>query len=204
MRCTNAQLAKNPMEPGSTISNSTKMHREKEGNIHTGHDKHNESNQGRITNIQNCPREPTKADSSRPEEERVEENITTCHTGSGKCAPVPSVILGAEQEIHEQHGRGGRGDDHQTIADEQEAEHVVDLVGPERGHDEIEFHENGSKGKKTGQKHRWDRAQGAGHGGNLTGNLVGLGGTFDCLETGVSQQFNSTDNRRERRNLPVA
>ena len=186
MRCTNAQLAKNPMEPGSTISNSTKMHREKERNIHTGHDKHNESNQGRITNIQNCPREPTKADSSRPEEERVEENIATCHTGSGKCAPVPSVILGAEQEIHEQHGRGGRGDDHQTIADEQEAEHVVDLVGPERGHDEIEFHENGSKGKKTGQKHRWDRAQGAGHGGNLTGNLVGLGGTFDSLETGVS------------------
>ena len=186
MRCTNAQLAKNPMEPGSTISNSTKMHREKEGNIHTGHDKHNESDQRRIANIQNRSREPTKANSSRPEEERVEENIATCHTSSRKCAPMPPVILGAKQEIHQQHCCGGGGDDHQTIAYEQEAKHVVDLVGPERGHDEIEFHENRSKGKKTGQKHRWDRAQGAGHGGNLTGNLVGLGGTFDSLETGVS------------------
>ena len=47
------------------------------------------------------------------------------------------VILCAEGEIDHQHGHGGAGDDHQRVAEKEEAEHVVDLVEPDAVGDEV-------------------------------------------------------------------
>jgi hypothetical protein len=60
---------------------------------------------------------------------------------------MPSPILGAQQEVGEQDGGGGSGQDHEPVTDEEEAEHVVEFRRPDGGHDEVEFNEDGAKGE---------------------------------------------------------
>jgi len=56
-------------------------------------------------------------------------------------------ILRAQQEIRQQDCCCGRCQDHETVADEEEAEHVVEFAGPDAGHDEVEFDEDGAEGE---------------------------------------------------------
>lgn len=123
---------------------------------HTCQDKHNEGDQRRITHIKHGSSQPTKAHACGPEDQRVDEHIATGHTGTGKRTPVPAVILGAQQEVYQQHSRSRGGDDHQAVAEEQETEHVVDLVGPQRRHDKVQLNEDGAEWKDAGQQNGRD------------------------------------------------
>ena len=67
------------------------------------------------------------------------------------------IILGAQQEVDEQNGNGSTGDDHNTVAEEEEAEHVVDLSKPHVIHDEIKFDEDGAKGEESNKCHGGQR-----------------------------------------------
>ena len=63
------------------------------------------------------------------------------------------IILTAEQEVNEENGDGRAGDDHDAVAKEEEAEHVVYFAEPHVVHDEVEFDENGTKGKDANEEH---------------------------------------------------
>ena len=68
------------------------------------------------------------------------------------------VVLGAEQEVDEEDGDGGAGDDHEAVAEEEEAEHVVDFAEPHVVHDEVELDEDGAKGEDAYEGHGGKRA----------------------------------------------
>lgn len=141
----------------------------------------NETDQGRIAHVEHRTSETAKAHASRPEDERVQKHIATGHAGARKGAPVPPVVLRAEQEVHQQNGGSGRCDNHQTVAEEEKTKHVVDFVGPQRGHDEVELNEDRAERKDASQQDGWDGAKATRHGRDLTGDLVGLGWTFKSL-----------------------
>ena len=91
------------------------------------------------------------------------------------------VILATKQEVYHEHGDSGASNDHKSVAEEQEAEHVVDLAEPDRGHDEVEFDENGAEGEDADQEHGWDGAHVGGARWNLARNLVGADWGCDGL-----------------------
>lgn len=91
------------------------------------------------------------------------------------------VILRAEQEIHEQDGDGSAGDDHDAVAEKEEAEHVVDFTEPHVVHDEIELDHDGAEGEDADKEHGGEGAE-VGYGrGDLAGDLVGADGGLDGL-----------------------
>ena len=55
------------------------------------------------------------------------------------------VILAAEQEVYEQYSDGGAGDDHDAVAKEEEAEHVVNSAGPDTAHDKVKLDNNSTE-----------------------------------------------------------
>ncbi len=63
------------------------------------------------------------------------------------------VVLGAEQEVDEQDGDGGARDDHNAVAEEEEAEHVVDFAEPHVVHDEVELDEDCTEWKDADESH---------------------------------------------------
>lgn len=83
--------------------------------------------------------------------------------GAGACtqegSPLPVVVLGAEQEVDEQHGDGGAGEDRDQVAEEEEAEHVVDLAEPDVVEDEEELDEDGAEGEDADKGHGGQGAQ---------------------------------------------
>lgn len=95
---------------------------------------------------------------------------------------MPPVVLATEQEVYQQHGCCGRCDDHQSVAEEQESKHVVDLVRPQRRHDKVQFHKDRPERKDAGQEHGGSSTQSPFHRGNLTGDLVGPGRSFNGLD----------------------
>lgn len=147
----------------------------------TSQNEHNEGDQRRIAHIEHRPRQSTKADPCRPENERIHKYISPGHTCTHKCAPVPPVVLCTQQEIHQQDSGSRRGNNHQAVAEEQEPEHVVDLVGPEGGHNEVQLDKNGTEGENSGQQNRRNCAQATRHRRNLPRDLVGLGRTLKRL-----------------------
>lgn len=69
------------------------------------------------------------------------------------------IVLCAEQEVDEQHGDGGAGQDHDQVAEEKEAEHVVELAEPDVVEDEEELDEDGAEGEDTDEGHGGEGAQ---------------------------------------------
>ena len=61
------------------------------------------------------------------------------------------IIFATQQEVHEKDGNGSASDDHDAVAQEEEAEHIVHFSKPHVVHDEIEFHEDGAKGEDADQ-----------------------------------------------------
>lgn len=148
----------------------------------TSQNEDNKSEESGVADIQHRAGETTEADPGDPEQNCVQEDVPAGHSRAGKRPPVPPVVFSAQQEVHQKHGRGSRCDNHQPVAEEQEAKHVVDLVRPQRGHDKVELHEYRSKGEDTGQQQRGNSTQRTRHRRDLARDLVGLGGTFNSLE----------------------
>lgn len=171
---------------------------------HTSQDKDQKANQGRISHVKDGPRQAAEAHSSGPKDERVEEDIETSHAGTAKRPPLPAVILRAKHKVDQQDRRSRRRDDHQHIAEKEESEHVVDLAGPQRVHDKVELHENGTKGENTRQQERRDRTESADGRRDLTGDLVRLGRAFNSLHTRAVSYISTGYQKRKEKNIPVA
>ncbi len=91
------------------------------------------------------------------------------------------IILATEQEVDEQDSNGGTSDDHDAVAEEEEAEHVVYLAKPHVVHDEIKLDEDSAEGKNADEEHGRDgskirsgRRYLAGYFVNADGRLHGL------------------------------
>lgn len=54
------------------------------------------------------------------------------------------VVLGTEEEVDREYSNSSACDDHQTVADEEEAEHVVYPREPDRVHDEVQLDKDGA------------------------------------------------------------
>lgn len=91
------------------------------------------------------------------------------------------IVLGAEEEIDEEDRDGGASDNHDAVAEEQEAEHVVHFAKPHVVHDEVEFDEDGAEGEDTDESHGGQRAQVGGARWDLTRNLVNANGRLHRL-----------------------
>ena len=63
------------------------------------------------------------------------------------------VVFGAQKVVDEHDGDGGARDDHDAVAEEQEAEHVVDAVEPQAVHNEVKLDEDGAKGEEADEEH---------------------------------------------------
>ena len=69
------------------------------------------------------------------------------------------VIFTAEQEVDEEDGNGGAGNDHDAVAEEEETEHVVYFAEPHVVHDEVELHEDGAEREDAHKDHGGQRAE---------------------------------------------
>lgn len=75
----------------------------------------------------------------------IEVDVQRRGRASHETRPLPSIILGVQQEVSADDGDARRH--HKENADHQqhEAEYVIDFVGPERGEDEVHFNEDGAE-----------------------------------------------------------
>lgn len=69
------------------------------------------------------------------------------------------IVLRTEQEVDQEYRDGGTGDDHDAVAEEEKAEHVVDFAEPHVVHDEVELDEDGAEGEDTDEEHGWEWAE---------------------------------------------
>lgn len=151
---------------------------EGEGGL-TGEDKHQEADQCTIPQIQHPAHQPAQMQLRGPVRDRMQEDVERAGAGGQERAPVPVVVLGAEQEVDEEDcDRGGRGD-HEAVAEEEEAEHVVHLAEPDGAHDEVELDEDGAEGEEADEQHGRDRAQVGCRRGDLARDLVCAHGRRD-------------------------
>lgn len=128
----------------------TEGHIEKKEETLTSQNEHQQPQKHWIAQIQHCPRQCRKTDPTSPENQGVQTDISTRHTRSEETPPLPPVVLGTEQEVDQEDCRSGGGEEHQEETDEEEAEHVVNLAGPDGCHNEEELDENGCEGEEAG------------------------------------------------------
>ena len=91
------------------------------------------------------------------------------------------VVLRAKEIVNEHDGDGRAGDDHNAVAQEEKAEHVVNLIEPDAVHDEVELDEDSTEGEGANEEHGWNGPEVGRARGNLAGDLVGADGSLDAL-----------------------
>mmetsp|Transcript_25720 Transcript_25720/g.41104 ORF Transcript_25720/g.41104 Transcript_25720/m.41104 type:complete len:244 (-) Transcript_25720:1218-1949(-) len=67
----------------------------------------------------------------------------------GVRSPVPVVVLGVEEEVRAHDGNAQRDDDKNQKDEEEKAVHVVHLVVPDGGEDEVCLDEDGAEGQQA-------------------------------------------------------
>ena len=176
MRCTKTQLAKNPIVPVNHKLALSKTRNLEEKPKHTSKHEPKRTRQRAITQIKH-PRSPArKTQRPDPIEHGVQKDIDGARTADAERAPLPVIVLGAEDEIRHQHSNCSRSDDHEAKAQKQEAEHVVNPAEPDAVHDEVELDEDGAKGQDADQQHAGNGTHVARAGRDLAGDLVGADG----------------------------
>lgn len=107
-----------------------------------------------ISQVQDPTGPRSETQRPHPVEQGIQHHI--CRTGAtgAKRSPLPVIILRAEQKVHHEDGDGGGRDDHEAVAEEEEAEHVVDAREPDGVHDKVEFDKDGAKGEDADDEHR--------------------------------------------------
>lgn len=125
----------------------------------TGQDKEQKADEETISHIQYPTGQASKTQFGHPIQQGVPEHVHRARPSRAKCPPLPVVILTAEKEVDQENGDGCASDDHDAIAEEKEAEHVVDFAKPHVVHDEVEFDKDGAEGEDADEKHGRDRAE---------------------------------------------
>lgn len=119
----------------------------------TGQDEEQKANKKTVSHIENSTGQASKTQLGHPIQQGVPKNIYCASPSRAECPPLPMVILTAEKEVDQQNGDGGACDDHDAVAEEEEAEHVVDFAEPHVVHDEVKLDKDGAEGEDADQKH---------------------------------------------------
>lgn len=69
------------------------------------------------------------------------------------------VVFRAQEEVNKENCDGSAGDDHDAVAEEEEAKHVVDFSKPHVVHDKVELDENRAEGEDANKEHGRNRAE---------------------------------------------
>lgn len=119
---------------------------------------------------------------------------------------MPVIVLAAEQEIYKQYSDGGACNDHDAVAKEEEAKHIIDSAGPDTAHDEVELDDDGTEGKDANEKHGGNGTEVACAGRNLTWYLISAYRRGNCLDNVgcVSTTSTNTKSRDLLWNLQAA
>jgi hypothetical protein len=149
---TNAHVATNPMVPVAQEVSNSYITRNRRTKL-TSQDKPQCTNQRTVPQIQH-PRSPRReAQSPDPIKHGIQKHINGRSARSEKRSPLPMVVFRTERKVDHKDRDGGRSHDHQTVAEEQEAEHVVDTAEPDAADDEVQLEEYGAKGKDADEEH---------------------------------------------------
>ena len=147
----------------------------------TGQDEEQKADQNGIAEVEHVAGEARQRHLAEPVDEGVEEDVEGAGAGGEESAPLPVVVLGAEQEVDHEDGDGGASDDHEPVADEEKAEHVVHLAEPDAFHDELELDVDGQERQHADDEHRRRRSEVARRWRNLSRDLVGSDRGVDGL-----------------------
>ena len=112
---------------------------------HTSQNEEQERDQCTVSDIQYSSCQTTELQLRDQINKCIQEHIESRSTSGHERSPVPVIILTAEKEVDHEHGDGCAGDNHETVAEEQEAEHVIDLAELDGGHDEVKLHKDSSE-----------------------------------------------------------
>ena len=151
MRWTKTQQATKPIVPVDQVSTVSKPKQNAEAL--TRHNKPQKTQQHGIAEIQQPARERAKTQHPRPIEQTIRKQVPSTGATARERAPLPVVVLGAEEEVNHHDGHRGARHDQQAEGQEQEAEHVVDPAAPETLHDEVELDEDGPEGQDADCQH---------------------------------------------------
>lgn len=138
----------------------------------TSKDEEKQGDQGTVANVKHSSGQATELDLCNEVQEAVEEDVGAARASREERPPLPIVVLGAEQEIGHENGDGSADNDHETVAQEEETEHVIDPAEPDRAHDEVKLNEDGAKGKETDEQAAGKGLEISRDRGDLSGNLV--------------------------------
>lgn len=83
----------------------------------------------------------------------VDVNVARGGGGGEEGGPVPAVVFSVEEEVSGYDSHADNDHKQQQHHKQHEPVHVVDLVRPERGEDEVHFNEDGAEGENTSQGH---------------------------------------------------
>lgn len=106
----------------------------------------------------------------------MDEDVNGDTTTDEEGFPLPSVIFVTQSVIDQQDGHQDSGDDHQDETEEEEPEHVVNSVEPDRVVNEIHLNCNGTKWEDTCDQRQWDSSQIPRLSWDLSWDLVHLDG----------------------------
>lgn len=105
-----------------------------------------EAYQCAVTEVEYTRRQAPKTDVTKPIDHCICKNIACRGPGSVEGSPLPVIVLTAKQKVNQENRDRGTCNDHNSVADEQKAEHVVNFSRPHILQNEEEFNEDSSEG----------------------------------------------------------
>lgn len=141
--CTKNQLEKKPIVPVLLYQPRSRI-QDRFRHL-TSQNKEQETDQSAVPEIEHIPRPAPQTHLANPVEQRVQEHIQSAGPGGEESPPVPVVVFRAEQEVDHQDRDRSASDDHEPVANKQEAEHIIHFAEPDARHDEIELDEDGAE-----------------------------------------------------------
>ena len=145
----------------------------------TKEQQHGKTDQEHVAKVQHVGHEhATRLQGPEPKD-GVDKGVDSRAATRKEGKPPPPVVFGAQLVVHQQDRRFGARDNQNEVDNQRETKDVVELVHPQTGHDEKEFHVGGGKGDDARQGHADAGIQQGRRGRNGARNRAGDGGELN-------------------------
>ena len=85
----------------------------------------------------------------------MDKDITCTGAGCQKCPPLPMIVLRAKKEVDQEDRYSSAGKDHDAVAYEEKAKHVVYSPEPYIVEDKVELDKDRAKREYAHKSHGW-------------------------------------------------
>ena len=123
------------------------------GSHHTKDHEHSKANEEHVSKVQQVGHEHARRLQLSEPNDGVAKGPNGRGTRAKEGVPPPSVILSAKLVVHQQDSNLSARNNHDKVDNERESKDIVELVHPQTGHDEKEFHVGRYKGNDTSKDH---------------------------------------------------